>query len=270
MKNLARGAFVLSGAAALFIGATPATPPLHVVIEVRRRSQDLLGAMLIGLYIENRGPVPVTYTFSQADIFDVVALLQGKRVWDARYGQAAAPVVRKVAFDRGKTLMQSYTWDGTAIDKRSLPAGNVTIRATLLTPLPQVATIVLPFAMPISVAQLGKVKFQTEATVEGEVGIRKGIPVLTDPTGSIILSRRVAPNAIGKYVVRGFVNYTPDGIQLNIARAAPAFENLSPVATPPPTPSPPPSPTPFVPGGAAKAAPAVPSRPLPRATLKPL
>ena len=252
---LARGAFVFAGAAALLTGATPAPPALHVVIEVRRQSQDLLAAMLIGLYVDNRGAAPVTYMFSQADIFNVVAIFKGAPLWDARYGQSAVPVVRKVAFDRGKTLQQSYTWDGTATDRRSLPAGNITIRATLLTPSPQVATIVIPFAKPITIAQLEKVKFQTEATVEGEVSIRKGIPVLTDATGSIVLSRRLAPSAVGKYVARGFVNYTPEGLMLNVSRSAPAFENLAPIASPPPPPSPPPSPTPFVPGGAPKPTP---------------
>jgi len=231
-----RGWGLLLAATAL-LGAANA-PALRVAADVRRSSDDLLAPITIMLSVENTSSAQQPGVFETADVFDVVALVNKAKVWDARYGQQPINVVRRIMFDRGRTLVQSDIWDGTTNDKRALPPGTSLLRVTLLTPGGQSVSVPIAFATPYPIAKLDQVRFNQEVTIQGKAEIRNGFPTLTDDGGSVTLSRRLIPNASGSFVVRGIVTHVPDGLVLTVERAVAAFDNLQPVATPSPTPQP--------------------------------
>lgn len=217
-------------AAALTIAASP-PPPLRVALDVKRPVTDLLAPITISVSVENRSGAVQPAAFTTADLFDLTAHVNNVKVWDARYGQQPLNIVRKVIFDRGRTLVQSNTWDGTTNDKHSLPPGNALLRVTLLTEGHPSAAVPIVFATPLPIAHLDKVKFANEVTIAGDLDNSAGAPAIVDASGSVKLSRRVAQNATGAYVVRGFVNRADGALVFNVTRYAPAFENAAPLAT---------------------------------------
>ncbi len=236
MRNLHR--YLTALACMALLAAT--VPPLGLVVNLTRPSNDLLVPITIGIGLRNPGQTPIVASFLTTDIYEVEVRDENTQIYSSLFGHKPIEIERRIPVPVGNTSLGALVWDATTNDHRSVAPGTYTLRVSILGSIVHpTSDVAIAFATPLPLASAKALATGTAVTVTGTSLMVDGFPTLVGDDGDTIRTTRLArPRAQGRYVVRGYITKTNGTVVLAVDRALPAFDNLEPDAVPP-TPRPP-------------------------------
>lgn len=202
-------------------------PPPGLSIQVARTSLDLLDTLSVGVILDNPGRKPTTLRFPQPGEYTIEVLRGSSVVWSSSpkpiESEARYPIHTHEVLP-GAQRLATYVWNELASDGSSPLPGEYTIRVRLNTVGAQPTAITkVRFAHPTPISALDALKLGDEITLAGHLDASQR--VLTDPTGSTTLTRRIRSSTSDTIVVRGYIAAGRDGKRyLAITRWAPERE----------------------------------------------
>jgi hypothetical protein len=220
--------------AAMLVGVTPSPPaPIGLTVQTHRESLDLLDGVFIEVVAHNPSSAIRTVEFAQPTEYEIDVSRNGERLWSSLPaspppGQTYVPHTR--AFNAGATPVVIYDWNEVTSDRWSPLPGTYKVRATLLTSGRPSATIDVVFAPPLPTTALLKLKPNEAVTMAGRLDATRKI--LTDSTGSVVLTRGIPAPPDLPIVVRGYATDHPDGSRTF------TFQRWASLGGPLPTPAP--------------------------------
>jgi hypothetical protein len=220
--------------AAVLAGATPGPPsPIGLTVQTHRESLDLLDGVFIEVVAHNPASAIRTIQFAQPTEYEIDVSGNGRQLWSSL--PASPPpgqtyVAHSRAFNTGATPVVIYDWNEVTADHWSPLPGKYKVRATLLTDARPSATIDIVFAPPLPTTALPKLKPNEAVTMAGRLDATRKI--LTDSSGSVVLSRGIPAPPDVPIVVRGYASDHPDGSRTF------TFQRWASLGGPLPTPAP--------------------------------
>jgi hypothetical protein len=213
MPSLRLAAPALLAIGGLLLGATPGpAPQIGLTVQTHRESLDLLDGIFIEVVAHNPSSAMRTVQFAQPTEYEIDVSRDGAQVWSSLPaspppGVTYAPHTR--AFNAGATPVVIYDWNELTSDRWSPLPGTYKVRVTLLTAARPSATIDVAFAAPLPTTALSKLKLNEAVTMAGRLDATRKI--LTDSSGSVVLSRGIPAPPNVPIVVRGYATDHPDG-----------------------------------------------------------
>jgi hypothetical protein len=220
--------------AAVLAGATPAPPsPIGLTLQAHRESLDLLDGVFIELIAHNPSQAIRTVQFPAPTEYEIDVMRDGDQLWSSLPpspppGVTVVPHSR--AFNPGATPVVIYDWNELTAARWSPLPGTYKIRATLLNAAHPSATMDITFAPPLPTTALSKLKVDEAVTMAGRLDATR--KVLTDSSGSVVLTRGIPAPPDVPIVVRGYPTDHPDGSRTF------TFQRWASLGGPLPTPAP--------------------------------
>ena len=236
MRHFLR-AFCIAAACTLLASAPP---PLHLSIQVKRATLDLLDDTSFVIIVDNAGTHPLALRFASPNEYTIALLADGKTVWQsipAYNGITTIPGHQKTLFPGAHPLV-TYDWNGILGNGLAPHAGTYTLRATLLTEQNQQSvTVPIRLSLPLPISALERVHDGTPVTISGVLS--PDSQMLTDPTGHVLLFRKlfsgVHPGEI--VIARGYMQRPRGGTEsFLVSRFAP-LALIAPTPNASPTPA---------------------------------
>lgn len=208
-------------ALAVLMGAAPA--PMTLALHVIRNGFDLLDVAGIQLVVDNPSQSVRQLQFAQPQEFDVrITAADGTPIFTTPNptpppGVAIAGHTHPI--QPGANIFTTYEWNELADTRNSPAAGTYRIDVRVLSAPQLHASTTIRFIPPAPVSAVAKLKPGDELTVLGSVDAMGA--ALTDPTGTVALSRHLAVGAGSTVVVRGSIAVDANGTrQLVVERWA--------------------------------------------------
>ena len=220
--------------AAVLAAATPAPPSqIGLSVQTHRESFDLLDGIFIEVVAHNPSKAIRTVEFAQPLEYEIDVSRDGTPLWSSLPaspppGQTYVPHTR--AFNAGATPVVIYDWNELTPQRWSPLPGKYNVRVTLLSAARPSATTHITFAPPLPTTALSKLKADESVTMAGRLDPTRKI--LTDSSGSIVLSRGIPAPPDVPIVVRGYATDHPDGSRTF------TFQRWASLGGPLPTPAP--------------------------------
>ena len=236
MRTLLRALCI--AAACTLLASTPL--PLHLSIQIKRASLDLLDDTSFVIVVDNAGTRPLALRFASPNEYTLELLRDGKTVWHsipAFNGIATIPGHQKTLFPGAHPLV-TYDWNGILGNGLAPHAGTYALRATLLTEHNQQSvTVPLHLSLPLPISALQHIHDGVPVTVSGVLSPNS--QMLSDPTGNVLLFRKIFSGVLpGEVVIaRGYMQRPRGGTaSFLVSRFAP-LARVAPKPNASPTPA---------------------------------
>jgi hypothetical protein len=201
---------LIAALACLLLGA--GSGPIGLELKLQRSSFDLLDSLDIALVVRNAAPAAQTLQFSEPAEYAITIQRDGTTLWGTPTPPpGVAFSAHRRSFAPGLTTLVVYAWNELARGGWSPMPGSYTLRARLLCDgvQPEASARVV-FVPPLPTSALAALPAGDEATFAGKLDATR--ERLSDASGSISLTRRLALAPVGKtIVVRGAVSVRSDG-----------------------------------------------------------
>ena len=213
MPSFRSGVPALLTLAALLAGATPGPPsPIGLTVQTHRESLDLLDGVFIEVVAHNPASAIRTVQFAQPTEYEIDVSGNGRQLWSSL--PASPPpgqtyVAHSRAFNTGATPVVIYDWNEVTAEHWSPLPGKYRVRATLSDRRAPFGGDRHRVRAAVADDRTAQLKPNEAVTMAGRLDATR--KVLTDASGSVVLSRGIPAPPDVPIVVRGYASDHPDG-----------------------------------------------------------